>query len=63
MIPEACEIAYKGAPPEIQNKIKRVIQVWRERSIFEVVTQGTIEKRLDGTFDSCSFNADLAKHP
>ncbi|KAH8153115.1 uncharacterized protein LAJ45_02702 [Morchella importuna] len=47
IIPEACEIAYKGAPPEIQNKIKRVIQVWRERSIFEVVTQGTIEKRLD----------------
>lgn len=51
IIAEACEVAYKQAPPEIQNKIRRVIQVWRERSIFETEVQNGIEKRLDGMWD------------
>lgn len=51
IIAEACEVAYKQAPPEIQNKIRRVIQVWRERSIFETEVQNGIEKRLDGIYD------------
>lgn len=54
IIAEACEVAYKQAPPEIQNKIRRVVQVWRERSIFETEVQNGIEKRLDGMYDTLS---------
>lgn len=48
IIAEATSIAYKGATPDVQNKIRRVIEVWRDRSVFEGPIQGAIEARLDG---------------
>lgn len=32
---------------EIQNKIRRVIEVWRQRAIFDAKIQDALEKRLD----------------
>ncbi|RCI13718.1 hypothetical protein L249_8158 [Ophiocordyceps polyrhachis-furcata BCC 54312] len=47
VVAEATSIAYKGAPTEIQAKLKRVVDVWKDRSIFEAPIQGAIEARLE----------------
>ncbi|KAI9155267.1 hypothetical protein HJFPF1_07848 [Paramyrothecium foliicola] len=46
VIAEATATAYKGAPTDIQAKLRRVIDVWKERSIFEAPIQAAIEARL-----------------
>ncbi len=52
VIAEATATAYKGATSEIQQKLKRVVEVWRQRQIFEMPIQEAIEARIEGTF-SC----------
>ncbi|RPB02122.1 DUF618-domain-containing protein [Choiromyces venosus 120613-1] len=47
IIAEATEVAYRNSTPDIQNKIRRVIEVWRQRAIFEPDVQSSIEQRLD----------------
>ncbi|KAK1968241.1 DUF618-domain-containing protein [Colletotrichum eremochloae] len=47
VIAEATSLAYKGAPAEIQNKLRRVIDVWKDRFIFEPSVQQAIEARVD----------------
>jgi regulator of Ty1 transposition protein 103 len=47
LIGDATALAYKNASVEIQNKIRRVIEVWRQRSIFDAKIQDALEKRLD----------------
>ncbi|GES59451.1 DUF618 domain protein [Aspergillus terreus] len=47
IIAEATAIAYKGASNEIQQKIRRVVEVWRQRSIFELPIQEAVEARVD----------------
>ncbi|UNI24450.1 hypothetical protein JDV02_010193 [Purpureocillium takamizusanense] len=47
VVAEATAIAYKGAPAEIQAKLRRVIDVWKDRTIFEAPIQAAIESRLD----------------
>lgn len=49
VIAEAAAVAYKGAPAEIQGKLRRVIDVWKDRAIFEAPIQAAIESRLNGT--------------
>lgn len=44
---EGTSAAYKGAPYEIQQKIRRVIEVWRQRQIFDTSVQDQVEKSLD----------------
>ncbi|EFX01489.1 ABC multidrug transporter mdr2 [Grosmannia clavigera kw1407] len=46
VIAEAIASAYKGAPSEVQNKLRRVVDVWRERNIFEVPIQTAVETRI-----------------
>ncbi|CEI65724.1 hypothetical protein FVEN_g7593 [Fusarium venenatum] len=46
VIAEAASAAYKGAPAELQAKLKRVIDVWRDRSIFEAPIQAAIDARI-----------------
>lgn len=48
VIAEATALAYKGAPLELQGKLKRVIDVWKERSIFEPPIQAAITGRIEG---------------
>ena len=48
VVAEAAAIAYKGAPTDIQGKLRRVIEVWKDRTIFEAPIQSAIESRLDG---------------
>lgn len=40
--------AYKGSSNDIQQKIRRVVEVWRQRSIFELPIQEAVEARVDG---------------
>ncbi|BDD57997.1 hypothetical protein MPDQ_008149 [Monascus purpureus] len=47
IIAEAMTIAYKGSSNEIQQKLRRVVEVWRQRSIFELPIQEAVEARVD----------------
>ncbi|KAG6014191.1 hypothetical protein E4U54_005694 [Claviceps lovelessii] len=47
VVAEATSLAYKGAPADIQAKLRRVVDVWKDRSIFEAPIQKAIEARLD----------------
>ena len=48
MIPEASAIAYKGATHEVQSRLRRVFEVWRQRQIFEDPIQDAVEARING---------------
>ncbi|KAH9209921.1 RNA polymerase II-binding domain-containing protein [Leptodontidium sp. 2 PMI_412] len=47
VIAEATACAYKGATNEVQQKLRRVVEVWRQRQIFEIPIQEAIETRID----------------
>lgn len=47
VVAEATAIAYKGAPSEVQVRIRRVVDVWKDRSIFEKPIQDAIDARLN----------------
>ncbi|KAK0720359.1 RNA polymerase II-binding domain-containing protein [Lasiosphaeris hirsuta] len=46
-IADATAVAYKGATADVQSKLRRVVDVWRERNIFERDIQDAMEGRLD----------------
>lgn len=45
---DAAATAYKGASADIQSKLRRVVDVWRDRNIFEPAIQSAVEARLEG---------------
>ncbi|KAI1436051.1 RNA polymerase II-binding domain-containing protein [Xylaria sp. CBS 124048] len=45
-IAEAVAVAYKGAPQDVQQRIRRVVDVWRERNVFEGPIQQAVEIRI-----------------
>ncbi|TVY13674.1 UPF0400 protein [Lachnellula arida] len=47
VIAEATATAYKGATNEVQQKLRRVVEVWRQRQIFDLGIQESIETRID----------------
>ncbi|PSS28186.1 hypothetical protein M430DRAFT_15416 [Amorphotheca resinae ATCC 22711] len=47
VIAEATATAYKGATNEVQQKLRRVVEVWRQRQIFELPIQEAIEARIE----------------
>ncbi|KAF4548300.1 RNA polymerase II-binding domain-containing protein [Elsinoe fawcettii] len=47
IVSEATASAYKGAPSEVQGKIRRVVEVWRQRQILERGVQDATEARID----------------
>lgn len=63
IIAEAAAVAYKGASSDVQNKLRRVIDVWKDRNIFEPAIQAAVETRLEdldkakGVPKSTSFGA------
>ncbi|KAI9736982.1 MAG: hypothetical protein M1834_000571 [Cirrosporium novae-zelandiae] len=46
IIADATSSAYKGATNDVQTKLKRVVEVWRQRQIFELPIQEAVEKRI-----------------
>jgi regulator of Ty1 transposition protein 103 len=47
ILAEATTVAYRGSPSDIQNKIRRVVEVWRTRQIFTQAVQQAVEKSID----------------
>ncbi|RAO70570.1 uncharacterized protein BHQ10_006582 [Talaromyces amestolkiae] len=47
IIAEATAVAYKGASSDIQQKIRRVVEVWRQRGVFELPIQEAVEARVN----------------
>ncbi|KAJ4389092.1 hypothetical protein N0V93_006554 [Gnomoniopsis smithogilvyi] len=47
IIAEAAAVTYKGATPDVQNKVRRVVEVWRDRAVFQEPIQAAIETRID----------------
>ncbi|KAI0445408.1 RNA polymerase II-binding domain-containing protein [Xylaria telfairii] len=45
-VAEAVASAYKGAPHDVQQRIRRVVDVWRERGVFEGPIQQAVETRI-----------------
>ncbi|KAF7921879.1 uncharacterized protein EAE97_011170 [Botrytis byssoidea] len=56
VIAEATATAYKGATSDVQNKLKRVVEVWRQRQIFEIPIQEAVEARIEELEKSRSSN-------
>ncbi|EFE39874.1 hypothetical protein TRV_05386 [Trichophyton verrucosum HKI 0517] len=50
IIADATATAFKGASNEIQQKLRRVVEVWRQRSIFEKPIQDAVEARVEGVY-------------
>jgi regulator of Ty1 transposition protein 103 len=46
-MPEACQTAYRSSTPDIQGKIRRVVDVWKTRNVFETPIIEAIESRLN----------------
>ncbi|KAL2268552.1 hypothetical protein VTJ83DRAFT_3398 [Remersonia thermophila] len=45
-IADATAVAYRGAPTDVQAKLRRVVDVWKERSIFDKEILQDLENRL-----------------
>lgn len=46
-MPEAAQTTYRSSTTEVQQKIRRLVEVWRARNVFEGPIQDAIEARLD----------------
>lgn len=46
VVAEATAMAYKGASQDVQGKIKRVVEVWRQRNIFDVRILESVDARI-----------------
>ena len=58
ILPEALEMAYKGASNDVQGKIRYVVDVWKQRGVFSKQVQDRIEAKLDGKRDPLSVLQD-----
>ncbi|EXJ95455.1 hypothetical protein A1O1_00577 [Capronia coronata CBS 617.96] len=47
LMAEAIQTAYRSSPADIQGKIRRVVEVWRTRNVFEIPILEAIEARID----------------
>lgn len=58
IIAEATQHSYRGATQEVQNKIRRVVEVWRDRAVLDKGIQEAVEARINGRFwtQSLSFH-------
>ena len=46
---EAIGLAYRGTPSELQNRIKRVVDVWRGRQVFGKDIQDSVDNGIAGS--------------
>ncbi|KAI3297389.1 hypothetical protein DTO002I6_3141 [Penicillium roqueforti] len=47
IIVDATSAAYKGSSNEYQQRIRRVVEVWRQRNVFDGVILDAVEARID----------------
>ena len=46
-MPDAVQSAYSSAAPDVQNKLRRLVEVWRQRNVFEAPITEAVEARMD----------------
>ncbi|KAK4697715.1 hypothetical protein P7C71_g411, partial [Lecanoromycetidae sp. Uapishka_2] len=56
IIAEATAVAYKGATEDVKSKLRRVVEVWRQRQIFDNTILVAIEARIDDIDKSRASN-------
>lgn len=56
VIAEAMGVAYRGSTADIQNKLRRVLDVWRTRTVFEPAILAEIDQRLDGSLHTATVS-------
>lgn len=49
MLHDAIEHAYRHATADVQNKIRRVVNIWEEREVFDKDFLNELRKRFTGT--------------
>ncbi|PKY55196.1 DUF618-domain-containing protein [Rhizophagus irregularis] len=49
VLPDAVEHAYRHATADVQNKIRRVVNIWEEREVFDRDFLNELRKRFAGT--------------
>lgn len=47
-IADATSVAYKGAPADVQGKLRRVVDVWKDRNIFDKDVMQDLDAKLAG---------------
>lgn len=63
IVAEATATAYKNASNDIQTKLRRVVEVWRQRNVFEAPILEAVEARVNGTLNFPSVCLSLTFHP
>jgi hypothetical protein len=48
IIANATAISYQGASQDIQQKLRKMVEVWNKREVFTQPTLKDIESKLDG---------------
>lgn len=56
VIAEAMGVAYRGSTADIQNKLRRVLDVWRTRNVFEPPVLAEVDQRLDGSLHTIAVS-------
>jgi len=49
VLPDSIEHAYRHATADVQNKIKRVVNIWEEREVFDKDFLSELRKRFTGS--------------
>jgi regulator of Ty1 transposition protein 103 len=62
-IADATSVAYKGAPVDVQGKLRRVVDVWKERSIFDKEVLQDLDARLAGECSNTEHGLRFREHP
>ncbi|RIA99623.1 RNA polymerase II-binding domain-containing protein [Glomus cerebriforme] len=60
MLPDSIEHAYRHATADVQNKIKRVVNIWEEREVFDKDFLNELRRRFTGT-NSPQLGSSTAK--
>ncbi|KAJ5745195.1 hypothetical protein N7520_010377 [Penicillium odoratum] len=47
IVAEATAVAYKGSSNDIQQKLRRVVEVWRARNVFEIPILDAVDARVN----------------
>lgn len=59
-IADATAVAYKGATAEVQAKLRRVVDVWKERNIFDREIISDLEAKLAGEYSDAWDHLSLS---
>lgn len=60
VLPSAIESTYRSVPSDVKARIKRVVDVWKQRQIFSPQVLQDIESRISKNSDSAKINDNVS---